>query len=106
MQNNGRRRSDKILFAFDQACNARREDIATDLLNLLEQEIFRENTFSGQQRRDPSDVIESAQIRLNALRSMRSNSGSSTCSATVISQALSAGRIQAQNDRVLNASIS
>ena len=70
-----RRLSDLILIAFEQACNSKREAIAADLLNLLEQELFREDTYPGADRRNAPNVLAEAQTRLEALRAASSRTG-------------------------------
>lgn len=99
-----RRRSDTIMSAFEQACDSRRIAIATDLFDLLEQELYRENTYPGAERRNSSDVLPVAEARLRALRAVSTPSCSNICSAAAISMALSAGR-GSLNETGLNANV-
>ena len=86
-----RRLTDTILMAFEQACDSRREAIAADLLIMLEEEIYRENTYPGDHRRNSADVLATSQARLQSLRARLPPPGSSICPAHVISRSLLAG---------------
>ena len=92
-----RRLTDTILMAFEQACDSRREAIAADLLVMLEEEIYRENTFPGDHRRNSADVLATAQARLQSLRASLPRPGSSICPAQVISRSLFAGSSLLEN---------
>ena len=93
-----RRQSDLILIAFEQACVSNRQAIAADLLNLLEQELYREDTFPGAERRNAPTVLAEAQARLEALRAASSKMGRDICSAALISLALSVRPCALKND--------
>ena len=99
-----RRKSDLILIAFDQACDSRRVAIAAEVFNLLEQELYRENTYPGAERRNSSDVLLVAEARLKALEAVLPPPCSNICSAVAISLTLSAGRAL-QNEATPNASV-
>ena len=91
------------MIAFEQACDSRRLAIAADLFGLLEQEIYRENTYTGEERRNPFDILAVAEARLKALRATAVPPCSTVCSALVISSVLSAGR-GLQSEMAVNAS--
>ena len=68
-----RRLSDKLMLAFDQACDAGLEKSAQILLGLLEEQIFRENTFPGRERRSTTDYVAYAQKRIASIGAQTAN---------------------------------
>jgi hypothetical protein len=64
----GRRLSDKLLLAFDQACETRELEIAIQLLTLLERLAEKEAAASEPMRRKAIEGLVSAHERLWVLR--------------------------------------
>ena len=65
-----RRLSDKILIAFDHACDQRQFDIGADLLKVLEKLFHIPNLYPDYDRRRGAETLVAAHERLWFLRNM------------------------------------